>query len=153
MRILELKLPPLAVLFICGAAMWYLAKRFPAPGFAFHGQGAVAAAVLAAGLLVGLMGVRVFRRHRTTVNPVTPEAAKVVVTSGIFGITRNPMYLGLALVLVAWTIFLGSVTAGLGVPAFMAYLTAFQIVPEERVLASKFGAPYDEYRRSVRRWI
>ncbi len=153
MRFLELKLPPLAVLLACGAVMWFVAKRFPSPGFAFARQGALAALVLLAGVAIGLKGVLAFRRHATTVNPMTPDNASLVVTTGIFSITRNPMYLGLAVVLVAWTIFLGSLPAGLGVPAFLAYMTAFQIVPEERILGNKFGAAYDEYRRRVRRWI
>ena len=133
--------------------MWLVARRFPAPEFAFPGQAALAAVVLAAGLGIGLRGVLVFRRHATTINPMTPEAASTVVSADIFGVTRNPMYLGLAVVLVAWTVYLGSLAAGLAVPVFMAYMTAYQIVPEERILASKFGAPYDEYRNRVRRWI
>jgi protein-S-isoprenylcysteine O-methyltransferase Ste14 len=133
--------------------MWFVARRFPAPEFAFHGQAAFAAIILAAGLGIGLRGVQVFRLHATTINPMTPEAASAVVNTDIFAYTRNPMYLGLAVVLVAWTVYLGSLPAGLGVPGFIAYMTAYQIVPEERALANKFGEPYDEYRGRVRRWI
>jgi protein-S-isoprenylcysteine O-methyltransferase Ste14 len=133
--------------------MWFVAKRLPSPGFAFAGQGALAGLVLAVGLAIGFKGVLAFRRHATTANPMSPDTASRVVTTGIFGMTRNPMYLGLALVLVAWTIFLGSLSAGLGVPVFLAYMTAFQVVPEERILRNKFGAPYDEYCHRVRRWI
>ncbi len=153
MRWLELKLPPVAVVLLCGAGMWLAAVRFPTPGFSFAGQRIVAAAMFAAGLAIGIRGVMVFRRHATTVNPTTPGKASTVVTSDVYGMTRNPMYLGLALVLVAWTIFLGNLPAGLGVPAFIAYMSRFQIAPEERALAEKFGAPYDDYRRKVRRWI
>jgi protein-S-isoprenylcysteine O-methyltransferase Ste14 len=150
---LDLKLPPVAVLLLCAVPMWFVGKRLPSPGFKFYGQGALAVLVLAVGIAIGLAAIRVFRRNATTVNPMTPEKASQVVTTGVFGFTRNPMYLALALVLVAWTIFLGSLAAGLGVAAFVAYMTMFQIIPEERILASKFGARYDEYCRSVRRWI
>ncbi len=150
---LELKLPPAAVVLLCGTGMWFAAARFPYPGFGFAGQRVVAAAVFIAGLLVGIRGVIVFRRLETTVNPTAPEAASTVATSDVFGRTRNPMYLGLALVLLAWTIFLGSLPAGLGVLLFIAYMNRFQIAPEERALAAKFGAAYDDYRRKVRRWI
>lgn len=153
MKFLELKLPPVAVVLLCGAAMWFVADRFPKPGLGFPGQRIVVAAVFIVGLAVGIRGVYVFRRHATTVNPTTPEKVSTVVTSDVFSRTRNPMYLGLVLVLVAWTIFLGSLSAGLGVPVFIAYMSRFQIVPEERALARMFGAPYDDYRRKVRRWI
>ena len=153
MSFLELKLPPVAVLLLCAAIMWYAADRIPEPGFQFEGQRLLAAAVFVVGLAIGIRGVMVFRRHGTTVNPTTPEKASSVVSSDVFAKTRNPMYLGLAIVLVAWTVFLGSLAAGLGVPAFIAYMTRFQILPEERALSANFGAPYDEYRREVRRWI
>jgi protein-S-isoprenylcysteine O-methyltransferase Ste14 len=150
---LELKLPPVAVLLACAVPMWFVARRFPTPGFAFSGQGALAGIVLAVGIGIGLAAIRVFRRNATTVNPMAPDKASQIVTTGIFGHTRNPMYLGLALVLVAWTIFLGSLPAATGVLIFVAWMTMFQIIPEERVLASKFGARYDDYRRRVRRWL
>ena len=153
MSFLELKLPPVAVLLACGVPMWFVAKRFPSPGFAFYGQGALAGLVLAAGMAIGIAAIRDFRRSATTVNPMAPEKASQIVTTGIFGFTRNPMYLGLALVLAAWTIFLGSLPAAAGVLIFVAWMTMFQIIPEERVLTSKFGARYDDYRRSVRRWL
>lgn len=153
MSFLELKLPPVAVLLACAVLMWFAAKRFASPGFAFYGQGALAGLVLAAGMAIGIAAIRDFRRNATTANPMAPEKASQIVTTGIFGFTRNPMYLGLALVLVAWTIFLGSLPAATGVLVFVAWMTTFQIIPEERVLASKFGARYDDYRRSVRRWL
>ena len=153
MRFLELKIPPVAVVLLCGAAMWFTAARVPEPGFAFPGQRIVAGLLFIAGLAIGIRGVIAFRRHKTTVNPTTPGKASTVVTSDVFARTRNPMYLGLAIVLVAWTVFLGSLAAAVGIPVFVAYMTRFQIMPEERALAGLFGAPYDDYRRRVRRWI
>ena len=153
MTFLELKLPPVAIVLLCGVAMWFAADRFPDPGFAFAGQRILAGLLFVVGLAIGIRGVLVFRRHETTVNPTTPGKASTVVTADVFARTRNPMYLGLAIVLVAWTVFLGSLAAALGVPAFIAYLTRFQIKPEERALATLFGAPYDDYRRKVRRWL
>lgn len=63
------------------------------------------------------------------------------------------MYLGMLLVLAAWAVWLGSVLALLFLPLFVAWMTRFQIVPEERALSDRFGPVYAEYRRSVRRWI
>ena len=76
-----------------------------------------------------------------------------MVTTGICRVTRNPMYLGFALALLGWGLWLGHAVA-LGVPlAFVLYVNRFQIQPEERALRAKFGAPYEDYRRRVRRWL
>ena len=108
-------------------------------------------AIIGAGIAVA--GVRSFRRHDTTVNPMKPETTASVVIVGIFRFTRNPMYLGLALVLVGWAIYLSNLVALLLVPVFVAYMTQFQIKPEERALLEKFGPDFANYMSEVRRWI
>ena len=94
-----------------------------------------------------------FRRAGTTVNPLSPGNARRVVTTGVFAWTRNPMYLGMAAALVGLSTWLGTWPALLVAAAFCAYLTRFQIVPEERALHDLFGEPYARYCRRVRRWI
>ena len=106
-----------------------------------------------AGLVFSAAGILSFRRARTTVNPTTPEAASFLVVSGIYRITRNPMYVGISLVLVAWAVFLSSAWALLGPAAFILYISRFQIAPEERALSKLFGAEYASYRARVRRWL
>ena len=90
---------------------------------------------------------------RTTVNPLRPEKASSLVTSGIFRLTRNPMYLGLALIVAAAAAWYGNLLGGFVVPMFVLYINRFQIVPEERALAAKFGTAFDAYRSRTRRWI
>jgi protein-S-isoprenylcysteine O-methyltransferase Ste14 len=63
------------------------------------------------------------------------------------------MYLGLATLLVAWAVYLGSLAALVVLPGFVAYLNRFQIEPEERALVERFGAEYEAYRSRVRRWL
>ncbi|MNJ74873.1 hypothetical protein D3C77_718740 [compost metagenome] len=87
------------------------------------------------------------------VNPLKPASASALVTSGIYRVTRNPMYLGFALVLAAWTVFLASPFTLLGIAAFVLYIDRFQILPEERALHQLFGEAMDEYCARVRRWI
>lgn len=99
------------------------------------------------------MGAREFQRAKTTVNPLHPERATAVVTGGIYRFTRNPMYVGIALVLVGWFVVVGGLSAIAGLPLFAWYITRFQVVPEERALSSKFGAEYADYLQSVRRWV
>jgi protein-S-isoprenylcysteine O-methyltransferase Ste14 len=111
------------------------------------------AGCLIIGLLIPIAGSIAFRKAQTTINPLKPEQASTLVKSGVFGFSRNPMYLGMSLVLFAWAISLMNVAALLLVPCFMLFIDRFQIQPEERALAAKFGAEFESYRRSVRRWI
>jgi protein-S-isoprenylcysteine O-methyltransferase Ste14 len=97
-------------------------------------------------------GIR-FRRANTTVNPLKPQAASSLVTIGIYRYTRNPMYLGLLFLIVAWAVLLSSPFALLGPVTFVAFIGRFQIVPEERVLSALFGEEYAAYKSHVRRWL
>lgn len=153
MRFLELKIPPVGVFLLAAAAMGGLALAMPGLRVSFPGQLLAASLVLLAAGLVGLAGVRVFARHETTVNPLQPERATRLVAAGIYRYSRNPMYLALALALVAWAVWLGSWPAALVVPAFVLAMNRWQIVPEERALAALFGAEYEAYRQRVRRWL
>jgi protein-S-isoprenylcysteine O-methyltransferase Ste14 len=82
-----------------------------------------------------------------------PQSSSSLVISGIYALTRNPMYLGFLLVLLGWAIFLSNALAFLFLPAVIFYLNRFQIEPEETVLASLFGQEFVAYRSRVRRWI
>jgi len=150
-RALELRVPPGLVFVICAAAMGGLSRLVPV-SVALPGKGIVSGGIAGVALLIAGWGVLDFLRARTTVNPIAPDRARTLVVRGIYRFTRNPMYLGLALLLVAWAYVLGSLLAFLGVPAFIAYLNRFQITPEECILAEKFGPAYEAYRGRVRRW-
>ena len=152
MNALELKVPPPLVALVTGLLMWWAAKLVPP--LALPGVARIVVAVVFAGVGVGLAmsGVLTFRRAKTTVNPTTPAAASALVRTGVFRFTRNPMYLGLLLCLVAWAIFLSSVLALLIAPLFVVYMNRFQIAPEERALAALFGDNFAAYKRDVRRW-
>ncbi len=82
-----------------------------------------------------------------------PQKATVLVVEGIFRFTRNPMYLGLALLLGSWACLLENMIAALFLPLFILYMTHFQIRPEERELLVIFGNPYREYLENVHRWL
>ena len=112
----------------------------------------LAVATALVGLTICLAGVWSFHRAHTTVNPLHPERASALVESGIYRYTRNPMYLGFVLILLAWALLLGSPVAILGVPGFILYMNRFQIVPEERALAALFGTAFSRYCERVRRW-
>ena len=153
MPALELKIPPPLVALLVGVTMWASAHLLPAVRLTSQSHFVIAGVCAAFGVMVALLGIWAFRRAKTTVNPATPEKASSVVTGGVYGYTRNPMYLGLTAVLAGWAFWLSVPWIFLGPVALMLYLTRFQIIPEERVMSSKFGVNYDEYRKRVRRWL
>jgi protein-S-isoprenylcysteine O-methyltransferase Ste14 len=150
---LELRVPPPLVATLCTIAMYGLSRIAPTWLWILPYATALALCVATTGLLVAVAGVLAFRRQRTTINPLHPEQSTALVTTGIYRHTRNPMYLGLLLVLLGFAIWLGNVLAPIMLVAFVLYLTRFQIVPEERVLREKFGEEYARYMRRVRRWL
>jgi len=153
MRALELKIPPPAVVLLIAAAMWGLSLATP---LAFVPERIclfAGIAIALAGAATAIAGVIAFRRAKTTVNPLKPETSSSLVTTGIYRFTRNPMYVGLALALLGWAVFLASIWALPGPLIFALYMTRFQIVPEERVLLGLFGTTYSEYQAEVRRWL
>jgi protein-S-isoprenylcysteine O-methyltransferase Ste14 len=105
------------------------------------------------GVVFGVAGVVSFKIAKTTVNPHKIENASQLVTSGIFKFTRNPMYVGLAFLLVGWGLWLSSLLSFVGVIGFMIYITYFQIKPEEKMLIKLFGDEYLNYMSRVRRWL
>jgi protein-S-isoprenylcysteine O-methyltransferase Ste14 len=149
----ELRIPPPAVVAIAAALMWGIAAALPSLRVDVPRAGLIAALCVALGILVAGAGLLAFRRARTTANPMRPEAATRLVTSGVYGWTRNPMYLGWLPILAGWAAYLQHPLSLLVVPLFMLYLTRFQIVPEERALSAKFGEQFDAYRQRVRRWL
>lgn len=99
MHSLEHKIPPPVVGAVVAAAMWGLASFQPflhLPPFARH---AAVAAFVAGGVAFNVLGLLAFRRARTTINPLKPGKTSALVTDGIYRFTRNPMYVGIALLL------------------------------------------------------
>ena len=153
MQIFELKVPPVALVVVFGVVMWAASIVFPAASFPLPGTLIIAFVFAFVGGGIAVAGVSAFRRHETTVNPMKPETTATVVTGGIYHFTRNPMYLGLAFVLLGWAIYLANLVALFLVPAFVVYMTRFQIKPEERALQEKFGSIFADYMTTVRRWL
>lgn len=147
------RLPPLAVAPLAAVMSWLAARAAPSLAFDFPGRAVLALLLVAAAVSVGLAGVVAFRRARTTVNPLQPERASALVTGGIYRHTRNPMYLAVATMLLAWGLWLGNALGPLGAVLFVAWMDRLQIPPEERALAVIFGEEFERYRRKVRRWL
>ena len=149
---LEHKVPPPLIGALCALLMWLICGMPPLTGRPpLLLVPALALVVL--GLMVEAAGVLSFRRARTTVSPFAPERTVNIVSSGIYRLSRNPMYLGMVCILTGWAVWLWQVQAVLGMVLFVAWITRFQIIPEERVLTQKFGTEYRQYRQRVRRWV
>lgn len=153
MQWLELKIPPLLVWFVIAGVMLGVAHSAPGLSFALAASSVIALALVALGGALAFAGVVAFRGRRTTVNPLTPSASTSVVSDGVYRVSRNPMYLGFLLALAGWSLYLSNIGAVLLLPVFVAYMTRFQIKPEERALLAKFGSEFAQYMSRVRRWI
>ena len=153
MHALELKIPPPVVALVVATAMWLVAAMVSVLVVPAAIRITLAVAIALLGGAFSLAGAISFRRAKTTVNPMKPEKTSSLVSSGIYTITRNPMYVGLLLVLVAWAVLLSTAVVLAGPVAFFFYIGRFQIGPEERVLAKMFGPEYAEYQTKVRRWL
>ena len=130
-----------------------ISKIAPALKFSLGGSTALAVGLGVIGLGSGILGVTQFRKAQTTPNPQALEEVSSLVTSGVYQYSRNPMYVGLVLILFSWALYLSHFLAFVLLPIFILYMTRFQIQPEERMLAQKFGKAYQAYKAKVRRWV
>lgn len=153
MRTLENKVPPPFVVVLISAVMWMAAQIAPPLQIDSHLRLAFGGTVVLAGFIFLMLGFTAFGQAKTTIDPVNLERASSLVTGGIYRLTRNPMYVGFTIVLVGWAVYLAIPWAALGSIAFVLFTTRFQIIPEERVMSSKFGQAYVEYKERVRRWL
>jgi protein-S-isoprenylcysteine O-methyltransferase Ste14 len=153
MQWLEHKVPPPVVGALVGIAMWLVAPLGPALALGTGARYVIAIVLVVVALAFDVAGLLAFRASRTTVNPLSPERASKLVTGGVYRITRNPMYVGMGFILLAWAVFLSAVLPFLGPVTFVLFLTRFQVLPEERALRQLFGEQYMQYTTSVRRWL
>jgi protein-S-isoprenylcysteine O-methyltransferase Ste14 len=150
---LETKIPPPVVAMAAGGIMKLYAHTAQISIDTSPILAEVGIRLIQLSAVIAILAFASFAIARTTINPLAPSRASVLVTGGIFRITRNPMCLSLLLLLIAYAVRLGSWVEWLGPALFAAYITRLQIIPEERILAVKFGAAFLAYMRQTRRWI
>ena len=146
-------IPPPIIGLAIAFCMWLAARSASGLSFDLPHQLFLAGILIAAGLLIEAISVAAFWRRKTTVNPLAPSKSSALVTEGLYRISRNPMYLGMALLLIGWGVYLGNPINLLLIGSFVWIINVAQIKPEERALREIFGAEYDAYARRVRRWI
>ncbi len=155
---LEARIPPPLLMLLFGVAIWTIDRSLPRTRF---GSEWVATEIrLGVAIVGGLVAAYLFadavisfRRAQTTINPHRPGTTSVLVTGGVFNISRNPIYLAMLLLLVSWGIWLGNSGALVLCVLFVLMMNRLQIIPEERALAELFGDQFNDYQQRVRRWI
>ena len=105
------------------------------------------------GLCILILAVNSFKKQSTTVNPIKIENASSLVTSGVFEYSRNPMYLGMALILLGLALMFNVIGGTLFTLLFTIFITKFQIKPEEEVMEKLFGEDFLKYKQNVRMWL
>lgn len=150
---MKLKVPPAVVFLTFGLLMYVLARFLPVGYFDFFGRTYLMYGLFVIAGSIGFISLLQFFKSKTTIDPTRPSKASKLVTSGIYQLSRNPMYLGLLLMLLAWGLWLGNAFNVLLAAGFVVYMNAFQIAPEEEALLKMFNKEYKQYCTLVRRWF
>lgn len=149
---LELRVPPPVLVLVTALVMWGGAwDATPYPRLDWLRAASIG--VLISGSIIVAAGITGLRAAHTTVSPTSPDTSHALVQTGIYRFTRNPIYLGLLLILTAWAMSLWQPQSFVALPVFAAWIHRFQIIPEERALRANFGAHFDEYSAGTRRWL
>ncbi len=150
---LELKVPPAVVFLFFASAFWAIDRWFPVFDVHIPFRLPIVVFLGVTALLVGFWSIWLFRSNGTTVNAHKPHETERLISSGPFKHSRNPMYLALSMMLIAWAIYLTDLLSLMLMPGFFAYMTRFQIIPEERKMEEKFGEDFEEYAEKTPRWL
>lgn len=133
--------------------MWLTPHAIPQgleglPGVTYLGMG-----LMLIGFVLDAYAAWMFIVAKTTISPLSPHNASVLLDRGLYRFSRNPMYLGMAVMLLGWALVLENVLAIYGPVIYVLYITRFQILPEERILKEKWGQKYIDYLAHTRRWL
>ncbi len=148
---METKIPPPIVTLVFGLSIYFSRGIFQVVEIKYSFYFGILLLLL--GFVILISAVRLFRKDKTTVNPLSPEQATKLVTDGIFKYSRNPMYLGMALVLGSIAVFFNFMGGIILIALFCAYITKFQIIPEEKAMKDLFSDDFEKYIKVTRRWI
>ena len=150
---MKLLIPPPILTLMSAILMLIISKYFNKANFSLNQHNQFALFFLIVALIIILISIAKFIKSKTTISPLKPNKTSILVDSGIYKHTRNPMYLGLLLILFSLFLYLKNFLSFLVLPLFVIYITKNQILPEEKVLENLFGDQYKKYKNKVRRWI
>ncbi len=150
---LKLIIPPPIYMLLFATIMWLLDHYLPLVQIIPETWQMLGLGLIVLAILLDLWSLILFFLSHTTPNPMKPENVSELVITGMYRFSRNPMYLGLLIMLSGWAIYLGSLIGFFILPLFVITLNIQQIKPEEQVLEKKFGQAYLDYKQRVRAWI
>ena len=150
---LELKIHPPVVALLFGISMWLVAQVLPTQTLPSLLKNSLVIIMFVLGMFFGVAGLVTFKLAHTTVNPQKPNESSSLVTSGIYQFSRNPMYVGLLMVLMGWGIYLSNMYSLIMTALFVLYINQYQIRPEEKALSNLFPTEFTAYTKKVRRWL
>lgn len=150
---MKLKIPPPVYALIFLLVMWFFSHYLPIIQWRSSLFSLLAILFLVLGIAIDVLSVIKFIINKTTINPTKPQISNTLIINGLYAYTRNPMYLGLLLILLAFACYLSCLSAFLLLPVFMWVLTVMQIKPEEEILEKLFKEAYLNYKKRVRRWL
>jgi len=150
---MKLNIPPVFVALLFAVSMYLLDRFLPVGDFDFFGREILVYILCGFAVLISLVAVFQFHRSKTTTNPMNPSKASQLVVNGIYTYTRNPMYLAMLLVLIAFGLRLGNAFNSITAAGFVYFMNHFQIKKEEQALKELFGQEYRLYCKAVRRWF
>lgn len=148
-----MKIPPPLYAIAAAALMWILNNYFPVLKTASQWPVIVGGLLILVGIFIDILAIVQFRKAKTTINPLKPEASSSLVTNGFYAYSRNPMYVGMLFTLIGFALLLRSLTPLLVLPVFVLLITLSQIIPEEKALVKIFADEFTYYKQKVPRWL
>lgn len=147
------KIPPPIVAIVTALLMLGVSMMLPEAKFNLPYANVFGGIFVILSIVIMAAGILEFRKASTTINPLIPDSASELVSSGIFHYSRNPMYLGMAGILAGIFFFLGNFASALIIPLFISFIYQFQIKPEEEAMKKLFSSSFEDYCHNVRRWV
>ena len=148
---IKTKIPPPLVALTFGFLIKYTKNIFPV--IEIKNEIVFGSFMIISGLIIILSAIISFKKYKTTITPLNPSKATKLIVHGVYKFSRNPMYLGLLLVLFGVSTMLNPIGGLFFIPLFILYLNYFQIIPEENAMIQLFKGEFLKYKRNVRRWI
>ncbi len=146
-----IKIPPPLIVLTLIISIYFSSKKIDLINIPFQLE--ISFFILSLGILVFINPVLKFIKSKTTINPIQFEETNRLVTSGIFKYSRNPMYLGMLMIIISTSIFYLNIYSILTPFLFVFWINKFQIKREEVFLTEKFGKEYLSYKNKTRRWL
>ena len=145
------KIPPPLLVLILVISNYFSSKKIDL--ILLPNQNLISFIILLIGVLILINPILKFRKSKTTIDPIKFKKVNKLITSGIYKYSRNPMYLGLLMIVISTSIFYLNIFSMITPILFYYWINSFQIKREEIFLSEKFGIEYLFYKTKTRRWI